>query len=82
MVESPFGALLVPAIGTTPLIHACVTAAHDTAIALTAVTTRAEEKQRAACAVETEPLPQNHFAGSRHACSKRPLDNGYRFVAG
>ena len=67
MVESAFRALLVPAIGTTFLMNTHLIAADTAAIALAAVATAAEKEQRAAFAVETEPLPQYHFAGSRHA---------------
>jgi hypothetical protein len=47
MVESAFQALLVQSIGPAPLLGAILLAASDTAIAVSAVAVRADEKHRA-----------------------------------
>jgi hypothetical protein len=62
--------LLVAAIGATPLTEPGLPAASETAIALAAITTAAEEKDRAAIAARASPSPENHFAQNRHACSQ------------
>jgi len=82
MVEPPFGTLLVPAVGATPLIAPCLLTASKGAIALTAVTAGTQEKQRAAFAMRTNPWSQNYFARSRHAYSQAALDNGYGSMSG
>jgi len=55
VIEPPFGALLVTAVGATLLAEPCVPAAGVTAIALAAITPRTQEKQGAAFAVPANP---------------------------
>ena len=82
MIEPSFRTPLMPAIGAAPLLEPGLIAARAAAIALAAITAGTEEKERAAFATQTKPLPENHFAKSRHACSQAALDNGLGFVAG
>lgn len=82
MIEPSFRALLVPAIGTPPLLQPCLLAAAHAAIALPAVTVLAEEEEGATVAAEANPLPENHIAVNRHACAQAALDSGNPFVAG
>jgi hypothetical protein len=82
MVESPFGALLVPAVGGTSLAEPCLSAAGETAIALPAITVATQKKHCAAFVMQTNPWSQNHFASSRHAYSQAALDNGYGSMSG
>jgi hypothetical protein len=81
MIESPLGTLLVPAIGSSPLIEPGLLAAGQAAIALPVITVGAEKEYRAACAAEASSQPENHFAAHRHASSLAALDNGDNFVA-
>jgi len=82
MIEPSFRTPLMPAIGAAPLLEPGLIAARAAAIALAAITAGTEEKERAAFATQTKPLPENHFAKSRHVCSQAALDNGLGFVAG
>jgi hypothetical protein len=82
MVEPPFGALLVPAVGGTSLAEPCLPAADKTAIALPAITVGTQKEQCAAFVMQTNPWSQNHFARSRHAYSQAALDNGYGSMSG
>jgi hypothetical protein len=82
MIEPPFWTLLVPAIGAAPLAEPGLIAAGGAAIALSAIATGTEKKDRAAFTAQAKSLPENHFAMNRHACSQAALDNGYGFVAG
>ena len=82
MIESSFGTLLVPAIGQTLLLPTRLPSAGVTAIALSAVTPRAQEKHRPAFAGMTKPLSQNRFTVCRHASPQAALDKGKLFVAG
>jgi len=82
MIELPFGALLVPAVGAAPLLAAGLLAALVAAVAVSAITVRADEKNRVAAFTEANPLPQNRFAmNHRHASSRAGLDNGSALVA-
>ena len=81
MIEPPLGTLLVAAVGRAMLAEAGLPAASPTAIALSTVAVRAQEKHRAAFADMTKPLPQNYFRMRRHASSQAVLDNGQGFVA-
>ena len=81
MIEPSFGTLLMPAIGAAPLAPAGLIAAGAAAIALSAITVRAEEEQGAAFLAETNPQPQNHFSLSPHAPSQAGLDRQALFVA-
>jgi hypothetical protein len=83
MIELPFGALLVAAVGATPLLAAGLLAALVAAVAVSAITMRADEENRVAALTKANPLPQNRFAmNHRHASSQAGLDNGSGFVAG
>jgi hypothetical protein len=83
MIEPPFLALLVPAVGTPPLTPAAKLTALRAAIAVSAITMRADEESRVTLWSEANSLPQNCFVVNlRHASSQAGLDNGRRFVAG
>ena len=82
MIEPSFRTLLVAAVGAAPLAKSGLLAAGQAAVALSAITVRAEKESRAAFAGQAKPLPQNHFARNRHASSQAGLDNGNGFVAG
>ena len=82
MIEPTFRTLLMSPIGAAPLLASGLIAARAAAVALSTITAGAEKKQGAAFATQAKPLPQNHFAKSRHACSQAALDNGLGFVAG
>jgi len=81
MVEPPFRALLVTAIGATSLAAPCVLATGQTAIALTAITAGTQEEQRAAFAVPANPRSEN-LVQRRHAHLQAALDNGSSSMAG
>jgi hypothetical protein len=71
MIELPFGALLVAAIGAPPLPAAGLLAALFAAVAMSAITVRADEENRVTALTEASPLPQNRFAmNHRHASSQ------------
>jgi hypothetical protein len=83
MIELPFGALLVAAVGAPPLLAAGLLAALVAAVAVSAITMRADEENRVAALTKANPLPQNRFAmNHRHASSQAGLDNGSGLVAG
>ena len=81
MIQASFGALLVATVSATPLVAAGGGAAENAAIAVPAITMRADEEQCPAVWAETNPLPQNRFAMRRHVLSPAALDNGDSFVA-
>jgi hypothetical protein len=81
MVEPSFRTLLVAAIGAAPLMEPGLIAAGQAAIALSAITTRTEKKQRATIAAQANPPPENHFARNRHASSQAGLDTSNGSVA-
>ena len=71
MIEPPFGTLLVAPVGVPPLLMAGLFAALGTAVAMAAVTVRADEENRLAALPKAKPLPQNRFAvNHRHASSQ------------
>ncbi|MDQ6707426.1 MAG: hypothetical protein M3Z85_15800 [Acidobacteriota bacterium] len=83
MIEPPFLALLVPPVGTPPLTPAAKLTALRAAIAVSAITVRADEESRVTLWSQANSLPQNCFVVNlRHASSQAGLDNGRRFVAG
>jgi hypothetical protein len=84
MIEPPFGALLVPLIGSSPLLTAGLLAAFGTAIPVTTIAVRADEKRLMAGLRQACSLQENCFVAvnRRHALSQAGLDNGIRFVAG
>jgi len=77
MIEPSFGTPLVASVGGSPLLAAGMFAALGTAVAVPAVTVRADEENRLAALNKANPLPQNRFAvNHRHASSQAGLDNG------
>ena len=83
MIELPFGALLVAAVGAPTLLAAGLLAALVAAVTVAAITMRADEENRMAALTKANPLPQNRFAmNHRHASSQAGLDNGSGLVAG
>jgi hypothetical protein len=81
VIEAAFRTLLMPAIRTAPLMKSSLVAAVQAAIALSAITMRAEIERRPAFTAQANPKPQNNFAMNRHPPSQAGLDNGYSFVA-
>jgi hypothetical protein len=83
MIEPAFGALLVAAVGASPLLAPGIFAALGTAVAMAAITVRANEEHLLAFLTQANPLPQNRFAmNHRHASSQAGLDNSSGFVSG
>ena len=83
MIELAFGTLLVALVDAPPLPAAGSIAALRAAVAMAAVTVRADEENRLAALPKAKPLPQNRFAvNHRHASSQAGLDNGSALVAG
>lgn len=83
VIELPFGTLLVSFVGGSPLLAAALLTACIAAVAVSAITVRANEENRVAALTKASPLPQNRFAmNHRHASSQAELDNGNRLVAG
>ena len=66
MVQPSFRASLVAAIGAAPLLDPGLLAASCAAIALSAITMLADPEHREASTAAANPLPENHFAMSRH----------------
>jgi hypothetical protein len=81
VIEAAFRTLLMPAIRTAPLMQSSLVAAVQAAIALSAITMRAEIERHPAFTAQANPQPQNNFAMNRHPPSQAGLDNGYGFVA-
>ena len=74
---------LVAAVGASPLPAPGLLAALGAAVAVSAITVRADEENRLARLPKANPLPQNRFAmNHRHASSQAGLDNGSGPVAG
>jgi len=83
MVEQSFATPLVAPVGGPLLLAAGLLAAWGAAVAVSAVTVRADEENRLALLTKANPLPQNRFAmNHRHASSQAGLDNGSGLVAG
>jgi hypothetical protein len=83
VIELPFGAFLVASVGAPPLLASGLLAAWIAAVAVSAITVRADEENRVAAWTKANPLPQNRFARNRpHAPSQAGLDNGSALVAG
>jgi hypothetical protein len=71
MIEPSFRTPLVAPVGGSPLLAAGLFAALGTAVAMAAVTVRADEENRLAALTKAKPLPQNRFAvNHRHASSQ------------
>jgi hypothetical protein len=67
MIEAALWTPLVPAIGRTPLFQPGLVTTREAAVALSAVTMRAEKERRAAALAQTNPLPENRFPMRCHA---------------
>ena len=81
MIELPFRTLLVPLVGPLPLLPAGLLAASDAAVAVPAITVRADVEHR--LTPQAKSLPENRFAmNRRHAPWQAGLDNSSSFVAG
>jgi len=78
MIQPPFQTPLMAAVGPPALFEPCGGAAGGAAIAMAAITVLADPEHRLTSAAATNPLPQNHFAVSRHVRRGRGLDNGSR----
>jgi len=76
MVQPPFRAPLVTAVGAAPLLEPGFGTARRTAIALPAVPVLTDPEHRVASTATASPLPENHFARNRHARPQTGLDNG------
>ena len=70
MVQLPFHAALVPAIGTAVLCETDLRAANGAAITLSAIAAAANPEHHLATA--TNPLPESDLAWNRHAARRRP----------
>jgi hypothetical protein len=55
VIKSPFGTLLVPAVGASPLLDSGLLAASQAAIALPAITVRADKEHGPAFVAEANP---------------------------
>ena len=76
MIESAFGALLVPAVGGTALLAPGFHAAIRAAIALPPIAVRTNPEQCLALLAVTNSLPENDFAVNRHPPTQADFDNG------
>ena len=82
MIEPSFGAPLVAAVGATPLTGAGLPRGRYAAVALSAIAVRADQEHRVAFDCRTNPLPENHFAMSRHVRPAGGAGQRQRFMAG
>jgi hypothetical protein len=82
MVLTPFGGLLMAAVGLAALQAKGFLPATGTAITLAPVTTAAEIKHRAAGRKVTYTLTKDCGAGNRHRFREGALDNRRRSMAG
>lgn len=78
MVQPSFRTPLVPAVCPASLLQPGLSAASGVAIALSAIAVLADPEHLVAFAALANPLPENHFAMSRHRCTPAGLDNGNR----
>jgi hypothetical protein len=83
MIQAAFPASLIPAIGTAPMLKAGLPAAVLAAVAMAAITVRADEEDGVAVLPATGPQQENAFAVncSRHR-SLAVLDNGSLAMSG
>jgi hypothetical protein len=83
MIEPSFGAPLVAAVGPPSLADAGLLTALGTAVALSAIAVRADQKHCVTLVTVANSLPEYRFAvNCRHTSSQAALDNGSGFVAG
>lgn len=75
VVKPAFGALLVTAIGLTPLLPPGLLPAPLATVSVTAVAMAADEKEGAALAGSTQPLDKYEFAsiGHRSSGDRQPI---------
>ena len=78
MIESPFRASLVAAVGAAALPEPGFASAGGTAIALSAIAVPAEPEHCVASSAEANPLTKNDLAMTIHARREAGLDNGDR----
>jgi hypothetical protein len=81
VIQPSLRTLLVAAIGATTLVAPRRFTAGDAAVAVSAITARADQECRATLGSRTKPLSQNQFCVFRHAPLQAALDNGDGFVA-
>lgn len=81
MIEASFRALLVAAVGLAALMNACLLAAGQAAIALPAITARAQTENGVAFAAQANPQPENNLTIVGHARRRAQLDNSSQFVS-
>jgi hypothetical protein len=81
MVEPPFGALLVTAIGAAALDQPRMLLTGEAAVALAAIAATAQKELSAAFAVPANPSSEA-IVRRRHAHRQAALDNGSSLVAG
>jgi hypothetical protein len=66
MIQPPLDALLMTAIGGPMLLAPRLTAALRAAVALAAITARANPEKRPATRIAAKPLPENYFRMNPH----------------
>ena len=81
MVEPPFGALLVTAVGAPSLAQPHMPLTSETTVALAAITPGAQKEFGAAFTVPANPSSEA-IVRRRHAHWQAALDNSSSFVAG
>jgi hypothetical protein len=83
MIEPSFGALLVSLVGGPPLLAPGSLVAWGAAVAVAAITVRADEKHCVTLVTDANSLPEYRFTmNHRYASSQAGLDNGSGLVAG
>jgi hypothetical protein len=83
MIEPSFEAPLMAVVGASPLAASGMLTALGAAVALSAITVRADEEHCVTLVTKANSLPEYRFAmNCRHASSQAGLDNGRGFVAG
>jgi len=81
MIEPPFGALLVAAIGAASLEEPRLPLTREATVALAAITAGAQKELGVAFAVPANP-PSQAIVRRRHAHRQAAVDNGSSSVAG
>ena len=81
VIESPFRAPLVTAVGAASLSEPGFRAASKAAIALSTITVLTDPEHRVTSAAAANPLTENYFAVNRHAHSRAGLDKLHSYVA-
>ena len=78
VIQLPFRAPLVAGVCAAPLLEPGLSTAGRAAITLPTIAVPTNPEHYAASTAAANPLPENHFAVSRHPCPKVGLDNGNR----